>query len=214
VVEATTPATGERGGEHSSGGARRPRSWALLIRRVCMVGVLPGFAALYLWQATQIHLPRRTLVVSPRAFPIFVGVLMLLVAVVLAVKELRTPAPAPAPARPADPAPEPAGTDEESAPVTVTLEDMPDDEDEDDRMSSWRDAWIVLGSLLVYVIFFRGSGFVISTTIFLFGLSTYFAPKSWLRNAIVSIAFSVLAYYLFRSVLGVQLPGGILPWRP
>lgn len=164
---------------------------AVLSRKVILIGVLPAFSIFYLWQALTIPLPTRTLLVSPRGFPTFIGIIMTLVAITLAILEVRKILQ--------------ARRAVEGAPV---LEGVDDDDPE--RITSWRDAWITVGALAVYIATFSFLGFFIATTLFLIGLSTYFARKNWLRNIIVSVLFSLAVFLLFSNVLAVRLPAGLL----
>lgn len=164
---------------------------AALLRRTILIGVLPVLSGGYLWQASVIALPERALAVSPRSFPIVLGVLMCVTALGLAVVEVRRMLAA----RGA------ATRDEEVAPEI---------DDDQERITSWRDAWVTFAALVVYVATFALLGFVVSTVAFLICLSTYFSPRRLLRNAIVSVVFSAAVYLLFVNVLNVQLPAGLL----
>jgi putative tricarboxylic transport membrane protein len=163
---------------------------AVLVRRIVLIGVLPLFAAFYLEQALTIPLPNRELIVSPRGFPTFVGVLMVVVTIILSITEIRKVLKA----RKADRATVVEGTDD----------------DDTERITSWKDAWVTLLSLCVYVAVFSFLGFFISTTVFLIGLSTYFSRDKWLRNIIVSVLFSLAVFLLFSNLLQVRLPAGLL----
>lgn len=61
-----------------------------------------------------------------------------------------------------------------------------------------------------YLIAFIPLGFLIATTLFLFGMTTLYAPKRWLRNALFAVVFAVTLYFAFKSGLGVFLPPGLL----
>ena len=53
-------------------------------------------------------------------------------------------------------------------------------------------------------------GYLLSTALYLFGLMAYLNPKKWLMNAMTSVLFTMGIYALFRKVLGVNLPPGII----
>lgn len=158
---------------------------ALLTRRIVLIVVLPVFSSAYLWQALSIPMPARQLVVSPRAFPTVVACLMLVVAIAIAVTEVIKIARAKGATE---------GTDDFDI----------------ERISSWRDAWVALGAYLVYVLVFPHLGFLVATVLFIIALSTYLAPKKWLRNTIVAVVFTAAIYALFTTLLSVRLPAGIL----
>lgn len=69
---------------------------------------------------------------------------------------------------------------------------------------------INFGLFFVYVCIFVPIGFLISTFVFLFGMSTLYNPGKWLRNAIFGAAVSTILYFTFTKGLGVFLPVGIL----
>jgi len=167
--------------------------WALLIRRAVLIGVLPLFSAWYLIQAITIQLPDRDLLISPRAYPTAIAIAMLAVSLLVSGLELRKVL---------------LGRRGAAAGAGAPTEGTDDDDRE--RITNWRDAWITLGALVVYVAVFSFLGFFLATTVFLVGVSTFFAPRKWLRNIIVSVVFSILVYLLFTELLAVRLPAGLL----
>jgi putative tricarboxylic transport membrane protein len=164
---------------------------ATWVRRFALIVLFPAFSIFYLSQALTIELPNRELLVSPRGFPTTVAIVMIAVSVALAVLELVRLV---------------RGRRAESeGRILVDQED-----DDTERISSWRDVWVTLGALAIYIALFTVLGFAIATFLFLMGVSTYFQPAKWLRNLISCAVFSVAVYLLFAHVLGVQLPGGLL----
>lgn len=161
------------------------------IRHISIIVVFPGFALFYLSQAMTLPLPNRVLLVSPRGFPTTVAVAMVVVSVLLAVLEVIR-----------------LIRHRHAARAGTTLVEAEDDDRE--RITSWRDAWVTLAALVVYVAVFSALGFAIATFVFLAGLSTYLSPRHWIRNVIVAAMFSVAVYFLFSHLLGVQLPAGLL----
>ncbi|MFV2023460.1 tripartite tricarboxylate transporter TctB family protein [Micromonospora sp. LOL_028] len=164
---------------------------AAIIRRACLIGVLPAFSVIYLWQAMTITLPARTLIVSPRGFPTLLGVLMVIVTVAIAGTELLK-----------------IHRDRRARAAGTEVAD--DVDDETDRITSWRDAWATVAALVAYIMLFSTLGFLVSTALFLAGLSTYLTPKKWPRNVIVAVFFAGAVHLIFTELLGVQLPAGIL----
>ncbi len=62
----------------------------------------------------------------------------------------------------------------------------------------------------LYFFSFERAGFVISTTLFLFGLMSVFNAGRWRINACTAAGFTLGAWLLFVQVLSVRLPGGWL----
>ena len=67
-----------------------------------------------------------------------------------------------------------------------------------------------VGIFFCYLVLFIPVGFLISTSLFLFALTTVYSRKSWIRNAIYSVSFTAVVYFSFKYGLGVFLPPGIL----
>lgn len=53
-------------------------------------------------------------------------------------------------------------------------------------------------------------GYLLSTFVFLTGITTYVDRGKLLRNAVFAALFSVAVYLLFNKGLQVQLPPGLL----
>jgi putative tricarboxylic transport membrane protein len=150
------------------------------------------FSLFFIWQATQVSEPPRNIVIGPRTFPLLVGAMMLVVSIVLVWQRLRVLA-----------------ADASAVAPDSGLAVVPLEEDET-SISDWPGVWIALGSLLALFLLLERLGFVLSISLFLFGLSTFFGPRRWLLNLVTSLVFSSLFYYLFARVLGIPLPNGVL----
>jgi putative tricarboxylic transport membrane protein len=75
--------------------------------------------------------------------------------------------------------------------------------------------WIVVAVGVWFAIYawcFDRAGFILSTGVFLLGLMAYFHRRHWITNVVISVLFSVGAYFLFDKALGVLLPAGPLPF--
>jgi putative tricarboxylic transport membrane protein len=68
----------------------------------------------------------------------------------------------------------------------------------------------VLVWILVYTLTFQVLGYVISSSLFLFGLLIFFHPGKWGTNATISILFSVCIFITFTKFLGINLPQGLM----
>lgn len=93
----------------------------------------------------------------------------------------------------------------------------PDDADELEELLHeepqpvpWLNLGVILALMVVYALTFIPVGFIASTTLFLFALTTYVHPARWLRNLIFAALVAVGVYFLFRDGLSVPLPAGIL----
>jgi putative tricarboxylic transport membrane protein len=120
---------------------------------------------------------------GPKAFPILLGIGLLLATGLLVVEHLKdakvtTPSP-----------PQPAKPDRRHLPVLGAVV-----------------IWMA-----VYYAFFETLGYVIATTVFLLPLMAWFNRGKWLANALSAALFSIGSYVMF-AWLDVTLPHGVLPF--
>lgn len=119
---------------------------------------------------------------GPKAFPILLGVALLLATGLLIVEHLKD-------ARSATPTlQKPAKPDRRHLPVLGAVV-----------------VWIA-----VYFAFFETLGYVVATTAFLLPLMAWFNRGKWLANGLSAVLFSIGSYLGF-AWLDVTLPSGILP---
>lgn len=75
---------------------------------------------------------------------------------------------------------------------------------------AWRNLGVIVALMVGYAFAFVPLGFIASTALFLFAVTTFVDPTRWLRNAIFGAVIGVGVYYLFVEALAVRLPSGIL----
>jgi putative tricarboxylic transport membrane protein len=155
-----------------------------------LAALLVPFSMFYIWQGMQVTEPPRNIIVGPRTFPVLIGVFMLAVSAILVWRRIRLRLGA-------------ASLREAHETLAVPAED------EELPIRDWPAVWLVLGSLLALFVLFETLGFVAGISIFIFGLSTVFAPRHWPVNLAVALGFSLLFFYLFTNVLGIPLPLGV-----
>lgn len=71
---------------------------------------------------------------------------------------------------------------------------------------------VVLAIFVAYLVLLIPAGFIISTVLFMTAMTSFVAPEKWLRNILVAIGTSVVVYFCFSSLLGVELPAGLIGW--
>jgi putative tricarboxylic transport membrane protein len=64
----------------------------------------------------------------------------------------------------------------------------------------------------IYFAVFTTLGFVVSTSLYLLGMTFWFHRGHWKMNALTSVLFSIGSYYMFSRLLGVSLAQGLLPF--
>ncbi|GAA4419030.1 tripartite tricarboxylate transporter TctB family protein [Actinokineospora soli] len=120
--------------------------------------------------------------VGPKAVPVVVGVLLLLVAVALARDVLR------------------GGRGEAESAEDVDLAAPAD----------WRTVLLLCGAFLAATALIGTAGFPVAGFVLFWGAAYALGSRGAVRDPLIAAAVSVLTYVLFDVLLGVPLPGGPL----
>ena len=67
-------------------------------------------------------------------------------------------------------------------------------------------------SIAMFIFLLERAGFVLTTFMFIFGLTWFYGYKRFLNITIVAVSISLGFYFLLTRGLGVYLPPGILPF--
>lgn len=168
---------------------------------LAFTAALVPISVLIFWQTSHIGAPVRQLEVSPRMVPMILAGLLVACALLVAAEcwlpWLR--------ARAAHPGIEKQG---HAAVVEAPLFGDSEDEGVDDSVSK-RTLTVITVVFLAAIFALEPLGFLVTATALVFSLSTYLAPRFFIRNAVVSVVCIALVSLLFRE-LGVHLPDGIL----
>lgn len=121
---------------------------------------------------------------GPGLFPIIVGAALILTAAACLIQNLVSSEP---------PA---ASLEETGAPVQ--------------GRSEARKAWLLVASLIVYVVALKPVGFPVALTLLLIASVRIFGYRNWLGNFAISVLMTVIAYVVFIVWLKVPLPLGLL----
>lgn len=154
--------------------------------RVIFVCILI-LAGLYFWATEQLPSLEIGDPLGPKAFPRLLGVALLVTAVLLLFEMIRGRKPA---SSSKDIMPAKAAAENVSYPVVAAV-------------SVWT---------FLFFLVFETLGYVISASIYLIVLTSYFHRGKWVMNLATSILFSLGSYLMFTKVLGVNLARGILPF--
>ncbi|MEU0877755.1 tripartite tricarboxylate transporter TctB family protein [Lentzea sp. NPDC005914] len=120
--------------------------------------------------------------VGPKAVPILVGSLLLVVAVLLARDVLR------------------GGRGEAEAGEDVDLTEPAD----------WRTVLLLCGAFLANAALIGVVGFPISGAILFWGAAYALGSRAYVRDPLIAAGLSILTFVVFNNLLGVPLPGGPL----
>lgn len=163
--------------------------------RIIAVAVI-AFTAIYCYGAAQIPLLSFGDPIGPRLFPYLIGGLLLLGAVVLLFETRASSRKA-------------SGTE-----VSTAAEPATDSNPESGNEDRARQVPLLIAAIfvwtIIYILGFERLGYVVSTTIFLFGLTLYFHPRRWLVNIAISLLLPAAIYFAFDRLLNVNLPAGLL----
>jgi len=120
--------------------------------------------------------------VGPKAVPILVGSLLLVVAVMLARDVLR------------------GGRGEAESGEDVDLSEPAD----------WRTVLLLCGAFLANAALIGVVGFPISGAILFWGAAYALGSRAYVRDPLIAAGLSILTFAVFNNLLGVPLPGGPL----
>jgi putative tricarboxylic transport membrane protein len=120
--------------------------------------------------------------VGPAAVPVVVGVVLLVIAVLLARDVLR------------------GGHGESEMGEDVDLS----------HPSDWRTVGLLIAAFLANVVLIDRVGFPISGAVLFWGSAYALGSRHWLRDPLIALGLSVLTYLIFARGLGIGLPAGPL----
>jgi putative tricarboxylic transport membrane protein len=148
---------------------------------VCVVLVLVG--AFLIYDALTLEAAfAKVDPVGPKMFPVVIGVILILLAVILAVAIPRGS----------------VGEADAGEDVDPTI---PGD---------WRTVGLLVALFVGLILLVNPLGWVIASTLFFAGTATVLGSKHYVRNVAVGLVLALLSFYGFYSGLGIPLPAGIL----
>jgi putative tricarboxylic transport membrane protein len=148
-----------------------------------MAALLGVAGGVVVWDAARLHKTYAAAdVVGPRTLPFLVGGLLLVCAVLLAVDVLR------------------GGHGEAEGGEDIDLT----------HPTEWRVVVPLLAVFVANVLLIDRLGWVISGTMLFWGTAWALGSRSYVRDAIVSVAIALVTFYAFYSGLGILLPAGLL----
>ena len=128
------------------------------------------------------HITSSTDPVGPRAVPVLLGALLMLVAVLYAVDVAR------------------GGRGEPEAGEDVDLSQAVD----------WRTVLLLICAFVANAVLIERLGWVISGALLFWGAAFALGNRHHIRNLLIAVALSLTTFYAFAIGLGVNLPAGVL----
>ncbi len=160
-----------------------PRSWLRERSELGICALLVVLGVLVLTDALRIPTDfAQRGPVGPKAVPILVGSLLLIVAVLLARDVLR------------------GGRGEAEGGEDVDLSEPAD----------WRTVLLLCGAFLANAALIGVVGFPISGAILFWGAAYALGSRNLVRDPLIAAGMSILTFVVFNNLLGVPLPGGPL----
>ncbi|MGA5466598.1 tripartite tricarboxylate transporter TctB family protein [Mycobacterium sp. NPDC050041] len=120
--------------------------------------------------------------VGPKAFPMVIGIVLIVLAVILAVAIPRG---------------------------SVGEADAGEDVDPD-APSDWRTVGMLVGVFVAVILLVEPLGWVITSTLLFAGAATILGNRHYVRNIAIGVVLALVSFYAFYSGLGIPLPAGIL----
>ncbi len=154
--------------------------------RIIFVGILV-LAGVYCWATSQIPTLEIGDPLGPKAFPRLLGVGLLIAAAMLLAEMIK------------------ARKERKAAPETKAAEEKED-------TSTYKIVAGVVVATGIYFALFEVLGYAVSTMLFLLAMTAYFNKGKWWTNVLTAVLYSFISYYVFSSLLGVNLPRGISPF--
>ena len=77
--------------------------------------------------------------------------------------------------------------------------------------SRWRSLWIALGTLGIFVLALEPLGYPVTTTFLLLAQFRWVEGRSWRMSLCTAVTAAIVSFVIFRLLLKVPLPVGILP---
>jgi putative tricarboxylic transport membrane protein len=120
--------------------------------------------------------------VGPRFFPLAIGIILIVLAVILAIAIPRG---------------------------SVGEADAGEDVDPNSP-GDWRTVGMLVGLFVLVILLVDPLGWVITATLLFAGAATILGNRHYVRNIAIGAALSLISFYAFYSGLGIPLPAGIL----
>ncbi|WP_200820277.1 tripartite tricarboxylate transporter TctB family protein [Mycolicibacterium houstonense] len=120
--------------------------------------------------------------VGPRAFPLWIGIILVALAVILAVAIPRG---------------------------SVGEADAGEDVDPNSP-GDWRTVGLLVGLFVLVILLVKPLGWAITGALLFAGAATILGNRHYIRNVAIGAVLSVASFYAFYSGLGIPLPAGIL----
>jgi putative tricarboxylic transport membrane protein len=146
------------------------------------VGIV-AFGGLVIYETRKIRITPAYSEFGPHLIPYAVGVILMVLGVWFGIEVITGHT---------------AGPTEESEDVDPTLP------------TDWLTVGLLAASLGAYLLLMERTGFIIASSVLFFGAAFAMGSRHYLRDALIAVAVSAVAFYIFTDGLGLRLPAGWL----
>lgn len=150
------------------------------VRELAFAGSLILLGALVSWDTHRMEVPQGNTIVSPRAFPYFIAIFVMLTGIGLIISILRG------------------------------NEGVPEGTEAGDPYvkSDYKTMLLLMAAIGVHVVLLEKAGYVIAATLGFWGVAYAFGSRKPLKDFAISLAFAYAVYITFTKGLQISLPAG------
>ena len=152
------------------------------VRELAFAGSLNQLGAFVLWDTARMEVPQGNTIVSPRAFPYFIAIFLMLVGIGLIISVLRGNYGVPEGTEAGDPY----------------------------VKSDYKTMLLLMAAVGVHVVLLEKAGYIIAATLGFWGVTYAFGSRKPIKDFAISLAFACIVYFTFSKGLQIELPAGIL----
>ncbi|SDP79899.1 tripartite tricarboxylate transporter TctB family protein [Desulforhopalus singaporensis] len=81
---------------------------------------------------------------------------------------------------------------------------------ENKSYTSWMRMSAAVGMCILFLIFYESGGFLVTSILFMFSFLLIVGVRNWISLILISILPPVIVYFIFKVLLSVPLPEGVL----
>lgn len=93
--------------------------------------------------------------------------------------------------------------------IVQAVRNSPDKLAADTDSTEWPSLGFIVAGFLFQIVFITTLGFILSSTVLFVAVAMGFGSRRYLRDVIVALLLSSVAYFTFTKLLNLQLPAGI-----
>jgi len=76
--------------------------------------------------------------------------------------------------------------------------------------TDWRALSLIAAGFVFEILFIKWLGFILASSVLFFTVSLGFGSRRYVRDIVIALVVTALAYFTFTKLLNLQLPAGVL----